>query len=259
MNRSEQTPAVGRSQIREPRDRMLVAAHVFSNYILMPPRRHPDETQSRPTLQGAALLVFADQLTQKIELGARDAAHVRSHADRGPREKLVNELVNLHKENSVKQSSPTLACSACHMLIAPGMTTCPNCRLPLTAQAVPVIRRPTPIWPYILVAIFAFFVFANILAANREQNRRDATAALVADLGAGKLGTPDLFEARCGQPAAVKQTKDGPELHYLAGGESYYITFASSGPRFEFEHADVDGAWRSPAEPDVALNDLGCK
>lgn len=160
---SEQRTRIGGAQVGEPGQGMLTAARIFSNYVLAPPRRHPDEAAARASLHGAALLVFADKSAQQVELRTGDATHVRRDAGLRPAEKLVDESVSGHNNlrqivedgKKEKAMSHELHCSTCDAVIPKDAQNCPGCGLQLTAQAVPAVyveHARFSLWQVLLVA-----------------------------------------------------------------------------------------------------------
>jgi hypothetical protein len=127
------------------------------------------------------------------------------------------------KRKEEKTITTTIACSVCRAAITPGAAVCPGCGLPLVAQAVPVIRRPAPIWPYVLGAIALFVLIVNVVSRHEEATRQAAACALHADLAGGKLTTPEAFVARCGKP----RIQSGSTLTYTAN--RYWLTDAQGG------------------------------
>jgi hypothetical protein len=81
---------------------MTITAQIFSNYVLMPPRRRPDGSTRPAAPHGSALLVFADERAKKVQLrtgySSRVAGHPRLHTRKVGRD----EIVSLH-------TSPLLA------------------------------------------------------------------------------------------------------------------------------------------------------
>lgn len=158
-----------------------------------------------------------------------------------------------------------IACSACRAVFAAGAVTCPRCGLQLTAQALPVVEpqpRPFPLWAIVAIGIavgWAAVAINNSFVARRQA---DLQSAFLADLKAGKLATPEAFEARCGEPAATTQTPAGPELHYYKSGD-YYVRFVNGQPVLEDGHIDWSGAkpreWRSGADDSFYFSALECK
>lgn len=156
-----------------------------------------------------------------------------------------------------------IACSACNASFAAGPTTCPNCGLPLTAQARPVTKQPWPIWVWILGAFLVLLVVGQFADSLQREHDERIQKIFLADLNAGHLATPAAFEARCGLPQSVTQTRTGPELHYYNGGD-YYVTFVNGHPALVAGHIDIDGnnkvtQWRSRVGDDFYFSALHCK
>jgi hypothetical protein len=249
----------------------IATAQVFSNYVLVPAARHPGEAEASARLHGTALLVFGDESAEKVQLRTGYATHVagdlagaRAAARRSGKD-AGDEIVSRHDAQPPvigRKETSMIACSVCHTVIQPGSTSCPGCGLALVAQAVPVVRARASIWPYIIGGIALFILFAN--TADRWQRDRDARAQanLVSDLG-GASSTPAAFQSRCGAARWTAQAKDGVELHYLAGGNDYYVTFAAAGPRFESGHVIESNAkttaYRVALDPTEGMRILGCK
>jgi len=156
---------------------MTLAAQVFSNYVLLPARRHPDGHTRAVGLHGAGLLVFGDETAEQVQLRTGDAAGVTQSA-LVSRENVSNETVSGHDlppENRDQRSenrdqkegkmTTTIACSVCHAAITPGATVCPGCGLPLVAQAVPVVTKKSPLWWFVLKIILGIGVLAMVAQA----------------------------------------------------------------------------------------------
>ncbi len=105
-----------------------------------------------------------------------------------------------------------LACSACKHVLPTGATSCPNCGILLTAQAVPVMQKRTPLWAWLVgVAVLFYLVCAVpewIMAPHQEAVDNEAQAASDAAIKkkmelVDSLSTPRKFEARCGKPMRI--------------------------------------------------------
>jgi hypothetical protein len=147
----------------------VAAARVFSNYVLVPAARHPDEAEAASRLHGAALLVFGDQSAEKVQLRTGYATHVAGAAALRPRKDAGDEIVSGHDSPQIKTKEVEMIsrmhCSACKADLQPGNQFCPSCGLQLTAQAAPTtyIEGPTfPFWPAVIAAIVIFFVVAAV-------------------------------------------------------------------------------------------------
>ena len=96
--KSEKQSATGSADIRQPGESVpITAARVFSNYVLVPAARHPDEAKASSRLHGAALLVFADKAAEKVELRTGYATHVAGNSTLRPREDVRDQIVSGHK------------------------------------------------------------------------------------------------------------------------------------------------------------------
>jgi hypothetical protein len=245
-------------------ERVPLAAQVFSNYIFIAPHGHPDSDAGPSGLHGAAVLVFADQPEKQIHLRTGYATHVARHPVLVAREDVSNEVVSGHNNSSQKEGKTmAIACSVCHAAIMPGATVCPGCGLQLVAQAVPVIRRRSSVWSFILflAAVFVAVGWLNSMAGKNASEKRQSD--LQAALAKGSLNTPEAFQARCGQARWTEQTKDGTELHYRIGAADTYVTFAAGGLHFQSEQTDWSGTkpvvYRITVDPAEIIRDLGCK
>lgn len=163
-----------------------------------------------------------------------------------------------------------LHCSACDAIVPQGSQRCPGCGLQLMAQAAPAVYVEGPrysFWAVIVGAIGILLIVIYASSAHDAAKAADARSAFVADLAAGRISTPEVFEARCGMPQWMKQTARGTELQYRNGGRDIFATFTSTaGTLLEDEHVTVDSyrpvrthAWRSAADPAVVYDSLHCK
>lgn len=155
-----------------------------------------------------------------------------------------------------------LHCSACDAIIQPGSQFCPKCGLQLMASAKPAVyveKARYSIWAVLGVCLVAFFIGANILSRHDDAKAASAQQDLAATYQSGALNTAAQFEARCGMPRWTKTMPAGDELHYLAGGQDYYVTFATAGPIFESEQFSSGHTYRVKLDPADALQKLGCK
>ena len=243
----------------------MPAARIFGNYVFMPAAGHPGKRSVDTRTHGAALLVFADQVAEKIELGARNAAHVAGEIVIVPAKKLVDESMSSHAtlENKKGHSMAELHCTTCDASLPAGALRCPGCGLQLTTQAAPAVyveRARFPLWGILLVSAVAFVIFANIWSRHTDAKAADAQAAFAADLAGGQLNTAEAFEARCGQPRWTKSQNGGSELHYFASnGADYFITLTPSGMRLEQEKLDGARVYRINVSAEQIYIALGCK
>lgn len=108
-------------------------------------------------------------------------------------------------------------------------------------------------WLIPLIAIVGFVAFPGAAHYLQGKARRDAQAALAADLAGGKLDTLSAFTDRCGAPRWTERRKNGTELHYLVGAVDYYVTLTQNSsrgrPRVE----------RTLLDPGVAMSRLSCR
>lgn len=265
MSPSKQPSGAAGDNVGQAHESMpATAARIFSNYILVPSRRHPDETSPTPTLQGAALLVFADEPLQQIKLGHRDDAKVGVDAGLRPAEDISDEFVSSHdiSRKEVETMANEIHCSACDAAIQPGTQFCPRCGLQLVAQAAPAVyveKARYSIWAVLAVCLIAIFIGANILSRHDAAKAASAEQDLATAVQSGALNTLAQFEARCGVPHWTKTTSIGDELHYFTGGQDYYVTLASTGPIFESEQFANGHTYRVKMEPAGALHKLGCR
>ncbi len=64
----KQSAIAGKNDAQKPCDCMQIAANVFSNYVLAPAPRGPGQQTREEAIHGAALLVFHDEVQEKIPL-----------------------------------------------------------------------------------------------------------------------------------------------------------------------------------------------
>ena len=72
-------PHTAGNKVGQPSEGVTIAAHVFSNYVLIPAAGHPDRHAGPSALHGAALLVFSDESQEQIQLRTGYASHVAGH------------------------------------------------------------------------------------------------------------------------------------------------------------------------------------
>lgn len=160
-----------------------------------------------------------------------------------------------------------IRCSACGSPVASGAAACSGCGLPLTAQAiaVPVPEKQPLLTIPRLLALAALIMLFTIYVASmmNGQHAAHAAASFATDLAAGRISTPQAFDARCGAPRWTESTKRGQEFHYLVEAGDIYVTFAASGPVFEIERLRWRGSratpYRVPAATDFVRDALGCR
>lgn len=283
MEPSEQGSNGARRKDGEPLDNVAlpasaITARVFANYVFVPGRGLPDEFARPSGLHGAGLLVLGDKPAEQILLRTGYATHIGRQSLVPPpvsAEDVVDEIVSGHSkeehpvrtnQKEVETMTTEIACSACHAVFHAGATTCPNCGIQLTAQAIPVVYREEPrftLWAVLLSAAVLLIVAVSVGNKMLNQSTTDTRAALLAQLNSGKLATPASFEARCGQPKWTNTTDRGTELHYRLGAADYYVTLSAGVPVFELEHLSIENGepkvWRSDIEPSEAIELLGCK
>jgi hypothetical protein len=251
MKPSEQPPHFTGNNVSQADERVPVtAARVFSNYVLVPAARHPDEAEAAARLHGAALLVFGDKSAEKVQLRTGYATHVagnlasassmagagssalRPGKDAG--DEIASRHSEIHKENEVEAMTNE------QVLEGPRLS----------------------LWAVLLIAVATFFVFTYIYSGYQRNQAKATQEIFLADLHAGKLSTPEAFEARCSQPRWTTETKAGTELHYLNGND-YYVTFANGRPQLAIGHVEIVNGkpreWRSRPDDGFYLSALGCK
>jgi hypothetical protein len=172
MKPSEQPPHFTGNNVSQADERVPVtAARVFSNYVLVPAARHPDEAEPAARLHGAALLVFGDKSAEKVQLRTGYATHIAGNLAGAlrPRKDAGDEIVSGHDSPQIKTKGIEMIsrvhCSACKADLQPGNQFCPSCGLQLTAQAAPTthLEGPSfPFWPVVITAIAIFFVIATL-------------------------------------------------------------------------------------------------
>lgn len=162
MKQSEKPTALHSSNIRQDGNCVPVAARIFSNYVLLPARRSPDDRAPESSLQGAGVMTFTDQPQQQIKLSRSDAPGITGGAESRPAEKLIDKLDRSHESAPKGQAMTThIACSACRTVMPAGTSICPSCGLQLVSQALPVVpARPwyQPTGPALFVLIVAALV-----------------------------------------------------------------------------------------------------
>jgi hypothetical protein len=140
--KSKQQPAGRSCEVGQPCERVPVtAARIFSNYVLVFPARRPDKGEPKPRLHGSALLVFADQGAEQLQLRTGYATHIAGDPALRPREDIRNEIMSGHEEQppalshetrteARKESKMTreMHCTACHSDLQPGNQFCPGWR-----------------------------------------------------------------------------------------------------------------------------------
>jgi hypothetical protein len=111
------------------------------------------------------------------------------------------------------------------------------------------------------IALLAVAAIGLCITASRP-SAADRRAGLTRDLAAGKLGTPQAFEARCGGAKFHDATGTGITLHYMPS--DVLVSFPGAVPAFNQQIAvkAPDGRWHSENRPvgaDFAFDELGCK
>lgn len=143
-------------------------------------------------------------------------------------------------------------CSACGTPLPAGSTSCCGCGLPLSAHAVPTIKRRPPLWPWLAMAA-AFAILIMIFGASLHQH---AKASLLDELHGGAF-TPEAFQARCGRADQVDQQREvlryGRTLIELHSGAP--VTYASLQTYTRNGRAT---SIQIPIEEDVALAEVHC-
>ena len=113
------------------------------------------------------------------------------------------------------------ACSACTALLPVGASQCPRCASPITAFAIPVVRRVARFPYWILwfgLSVIALLILGELITKHNQAEHEAKLAALRA------LSTPEVFQARCGKPLSVVSTPQGSRLNY----GDVLVTFAQS-------------------------------
>jgi hypothetical protein len=152
-----------------------------------------------------------------------------------------------------------IVCSACGSQITQGATTCPHCKLPLTAQAVRVQRRRMSTFSFVALTFLGICITPILIGGLYESifvkpKREAARSALLADLKSGKLDA-QAFQTRCGKALTVSDREDAKILTYgradllvkLAPGQpaQFYAVRAHNheapvGANFALDHLDCD-------------------
>lgn len=111
----------------------------------------------------------------------------------------------------------------------------------------------------LLIASVILWILAYSLDRNAEQRRQAAEAAWVADMNAGRLSSPETFQARCGNAVGVRKDGKGSYLKYPG---DLIVWIPSSGtPRLgTMTLAGVDSSDPRgfPVSADYAWSDLRC-
>lgn len=251
-------------QVGSPLENVPAAARMFANYVFKPATRQPHGNLRPGGRQGAALLVFADQSQQELQLLRCDAALVAGpvglHAGKDGCDKIVSSHSITPPE--VPIVSAKIACPACRAVIEPGAQICPACGLQLVSHAVPVIpaKKKSSFLPGLIIA---GLLLAALLSYEKNRDAEAAAhqqASMQSLLDSGQVGTPESFEQRCGAPRATHAVKRGTELHYTVDAKDYYVTFEGR-PQPAFELGQISGAhaYRIGADPIHAMQTIGCK
>ena len=249
MDSSEKHSGASADSTGDPRKKMTPAAQVFSNYIFIPAARSPHPDSRTVRIHGAAVMVFADQSAEQVKLAsgyATDIAGARLRA----RKDIIDELARGHElppsSTQADQTRETnamateFACSACRTVItAPSLSNCPSCGLPLSAQAVPVVYPRKSVWPVIFGVLAFVFLAAWIAGSIVNHFDEKRLEDLHADLVAGKLNTPALFEARCGMPRLIEGDTLYYTIHSLASND-LAVAFPGKEPTYTINGAVAD-------------------
>lgn len=145
----------------------------------------------------------------------------------------------------------TTICSACGTPINPRYEICSGCGLKLVAHAVavPVPQKPRVSMLAILVAAIGIMLIVIYTASHIQTvNAEKARAQLLDDLHAGKLNTPALFQARCGNARWSRKTANGYTLQYAPS--DVQVELSNEAPRF--------ARGKTPLSESFALKQIGC-
>jgi hypothetical protein len=157
---------------------------------------------------------------------------------------------------------PELHCTTCDAIVPAGATRCPSCGLQLTTTAAPAVhveRARWPLWTIALGALFVIFVLARELDRQRAVTAAATAESFAADWNAGRLNTPEAFEARCGQPIIVSNGV----LHYPSRSTGDYLVTLGASPALELERVEIhDGrasTHRMPVSAAEVFSAIKCK
>ena len=96
MKPSEQSPRPRRDHVGKPLQDVPVSAQIFANYVFVPARRHPDGDARPGRLHGAALLLFGDKVSEKVELRRGYASRVTRYALLDASKDRTDKIVSRH-------------------------------------------------------------------------------------------------------------------------------------------------------------------
>lgn len=158
-----------------------------------------------------------------------------------------------------------IACSACGSALVQGSSSCPNCHLPITAQAVRVHKRRTSTLLVVLMVLLGIAAGSMIVGHVIEASDAPKHGSLLADFDSGKLSSPEAFQARCGNAISVADRQDAKVLSYNHGELLVKLTAGSPVRFYQVRPVKEHGTngsylrnYEAPVGAQFALEHLTC-
>lgn len=158
-----------------------------------------------------------------------------------------------------------IACSACQSALGPGMTSCPNCHLPLTAYAVPVYKKQMSTLSIVFLILLGIGVVSVIIGLGVQrraaQARAAATDKVLQEIQSGHISDGPTFTQHCGHPDHV--TKMGSDLSFAYIEPRVSVLFTRKHPKDLMDLSSDISFWSitnagRTIDPHEAITALNC-